>query len=114
MKKINNLTTHLLHFFSPCQHGKVAKEPQHYFQPRPHLKEMLQNLKDSGKRLIFVSNSPFWYVDAGMKYVIGDNWMEMWDATIVSAGKPGFYTNDEIPFRQVDKETGRLQFNKVC
>lgn len=94
-------------------HRLVAKEPQNYFQPRPHLNEMLQNLKDSGKRLIFVSNSPFWYVDAGMKYVIGDNWMDMWDATIVSAGKPGFYTNNEIPFRQVDKETGRLQFNKV-
>lgn len=74
---------------------------------------MLQNLIDSGKRLIFVSNSPFWYVDAGMRYVIGDNWMNMWDVTIVSAGKPRFYTEHERPFRQVDQETGRVLFNKV-
>ena len=74
---------------------------------------MLLNLKNSGKRLIFVSNSPFWYVDAGMKYVIGDDWREMWDATIVSAGKPRFYTESERPFRQVDQETGRVKFNKV-
>ena len=74
---------------------------------------MLRTLKDSGKRLIFVSNSPFWYVDAGMRYVIGDNWRDMWDATIVSAGKPRFYTESERPFRQVCQDTGRVQFNKV-
>ncbi len=94
-------------------HRLVAKEPEKYFEPRPHLNEMLQNLKSSGKRLIFVSNSPFWYVDAGMKYVIGDKWREMWDAVIVSAGKPRFYKDNERPFRQVDQETGLLQFKKV-
>jgi len=94
-------------------HRLVAEDPKKYFEPRPYLKEMLSNLKDSGKRLIFVSNSPFWYVDAGMRYVIGDDWREMWDATIVSAGKPRFYTETERPFRQVCIETGRVQFNKV-
>jgi len=93
--------------------SKVAADPKNYFEPRPHLKDVLQHLKESGKRLIFVSNSPFWYVDAGMRYVIGDNWQEMWDATIVSAGKPRFYTESERPFRLVDQETGRVLFNKV-
>jgi HAD superfamily 5'-nucleotidase-like hydrolase len=61
-------------------HRVVAKDPEQYFDPTPHLKPVLQRLKDSGKRLIFVSNSPFWYVDAGMKYTIGEDWMTMWDA----------------------------------
>jgi hypothetical protein len=89
-------------------HRLVANDPVKYFDPSPHLKNVLEKLKDAGKRLIFVryawtqdsnrgitsrmgpetnrrvstfcSNSPFWYVDAGMKYVIGDNWMQMWDA----------------------------------
>jgi hypothetical protein len=74
---------------------------------------MLQRLKESGKRLIFVSNSPFWYVDAGMRYVIGDNWRDMWDATIVSAGKPRFYKDNERPFRQVCQESGQVLFQKV-
>lgn len=94
-------------------HRIVAADPEKYFEPRPHLKEVLLKLKESGKRLIFVSNSPFWYVDAGMKYVIGENWREMWDVVIVSAGKPSFYTESLRPFRLVDSETGLVQFKKV-
>lgn len=77
------------------------------------MKLVLQNLKDSGKRLIFVSNSPFWYVDAGMKYVIGDQWRDMWDAVIVSAGKPRFYTESSRPFREVNRESGKVKFKRV-
>ncbi len=94
-------------------HRIVASKPEKYFEPSPHLREVLQKLKDSGKRLIFVSNSPFWYVDSGMKYVIGENWREMWDAVIVSAGKPRFYKETSRPFREVNKETGRVKFKKV-
>ena len=94
-------------------HRIVASEPEKYFEPRPHLREVLQRLKDSGKRLIFVSNSPFWYVDAGMKYVMGEQWRDMWDAVIVSAGKPRFYTETSRPFREVSTETGKIQFKRV-
>jgi hypothetical protein len=48
---------------------------------------VLHNLKESGKRLIFVSNSPFWYVDAGMRYIFGGSWREEWDAVITSKCK---------------------------
>jgi hypothetical protein len=34
--------------------------------------------------LIFVSNSPFWYVDAGMRFVLGEDWNHEWDAVITS------------------------------
>mmetsp|Transcript_1284 Transcript_1284/g.1973 ORF Transcript_1284/g.1973 Transcript_1284/m.1973 type:complete len:607 (-) Transcript_1284:62-1882(-) len=94
-------------------HRLVAADPVKYFEPRPHLREVLQKLRDSDKRLIFVSNSPFWYVDAGMTYVIGNEWMEMWDAVIVSAGKPRFYTETTRPFREVNQETGKVEFKKV-
>ena len=74
---------------------------------------MLRTLKKSGKRLIFVSNSPFWYVDAGMKYVVGENWRDEWDVVIASAGKPLFYTDGQRPFREVSVNTGRIKFKKV-
>jgi hypothetical protein len=77
------------------------------------LASVLQALKDSGKKLIFVSNSPFWYVDAGMRYVIGPDWRESWDVVIVSAGKPSFYTDSAKPFREVSSRTGRVKFKKV-
>jgi len=61
-------------------HKIVAENPEQYFLPAPHLKQVLKNLKDAGKSLIFVSNSPFWYVDAGMTYFMGPNWRDDWNA----------------------------------
>lgn len=65
-------------------HRLVANNPETYFANQPHLKQVIKNLKDAGKRLIFVSNSPFWYVDAGMRYTFGKDWRDEWDAVITS------------------------------
>jgi len=94
-------------------HRLVAQNPGKYFEPRPHLNEVLRSLNNDGKRLILVSNSPFWYVDAGMRHVIGDDWKDVWKAIICSAGKPRFYTDDARPFRLVDKDTGQISFKKI-
>jgi HAD superfamily 5'-nucleotidase-like hydrolase len=48
-------------------HRIVATNPERYFSPAAALNEVIDNLKKSGKQLIFVSNSPFWYVDAGTR-----------------------------------------------
>jgi hypothetical protein len=48
-----------------------------------------------------------------MNYVVGENWMDMWDAIIVNAGKPAFYTEPRRPFREVDRRTNRVSFQKV-
>jgi hypothetical protein len=48
-----------------------------------------------------------------MKYVLGDDWMDIWDVIIVSAGKPAFYTEPRRPFREVNTETNRVRFQKV-
>lgn len=107
---LNTVTsTHLSGDF----HRLVAKDPSRYFDPTPQLGEVLSKLKASGKRLIFVSNSPFWYVDAGMRYVFGPDWRNEWDAIITSAGKPNFYTDDRRPFREVCQDTRRIMFKKV-
>lgn len=102
-------TTHISGDF----HRLVAADPGRYFEEQPHLKEVISKLKASGKRLIFASNSPFWYVDAGMRHVMGENWRGDWDVVIVSAGKPLFYTEDSRPFREVSSVTGRVKFKKV-
>ena len=94
-------------------HRLVAADPAKYVRPTPYLKQVLTNLKQAGKSLIFVSNSPFWYVDAGMKYVIGENWRDDWDAVITSAGKPNFYTANNRPFREVCLVSGRIKFDEV-
>ena len=35
-------------------HAVVAKEPEKYFEEKPYLKDVLENMRESGKRLIFV------------------------------------------------------------
>lgn len=94
-------------------HRLIASNPERYFEPTPNLQQVVHNLKAAGKRLIFVSNSPFWYVDAGMRYVFGKKWKDDWDAIITSAGKPNFYTDNARPFREICQETRRLQFRPV-
>ena len=94
-------------------HRLVANDPAKYVRPTPYLKQVLASLKDANKSLIFVSNSPFWYVDAGMKYVIGENWRDDWDAVIALAGKPNFYTQNSRPFREVCLTSGRIKFDEV-
>jgi HAD superfamily 5'-nucleotidase-like hydrolase len=94
-------------------HRIVAANPEKYFVPKRTLRPVLEKLKKSGKRLIFVSNSPFWYVDAGMRYILGDEWRDMWDVCIVSAGKPRFYTDNSRPFREVSKSSGRVKFKNI-
>ena len=94
-------------------HRRVAEEPEKYFERNPYLRNVLDRLREGGKRLIFVSNSPFWYCDAGMNHVVGDAWRDQWDVVITSAGKPAFYTEDNRPFREVDIATGKVKFKQV-
>lgn len=94
-------------------HRLVSIQPEIYFEPQPYLKQVIESFKHSGKRLIFASNSPFWYVDAGMKYFLGDDWRSLWDVIIVSAGKPAFYTETNRPFREVSQTTGRVKFKQI-
>ncbi|KAL3918082.1 MAG: hypothetical protein SGARI_007560, partial [Bacillariaceae sp.] len=74
-------------------HRIVANNPEMYFDPTPHLKAVLNNLKDSGKRLIFARS--------------------LWDVIVVSAGKPAFYTESRRPFREVETTSNHVRFQKV-
>jgi hypothetical protein len=95
-------------------HRLVADNPKLYLgEIKPHLKQVLTTMKHAGKKLFFVSNSPYWYVDAGMKHAFGPDWRDMWDIIIVSAGKPNFYTDTARPFREVSVDSGRVEFTKV-
>lgn len=86
---------------------------ERYLEPTPHLSEVLTKLRESGKQLLLVSNSPFWYVESTMRFVLGDDWKSQWNVIITDAGKPKFYTDKARPFREVCQESWRLKFNQV-
>mmetsp|Transcript_8732 Transcript_8732/g.14174 ORF Transcript_8732/g.14174 Transcript_8732/m.14174 type:complete len:573 (+) Transcript_8732:383-2101(+) len=97
---------------SGAMHRAVLEDVEKYIEFPHHLREILERFKSSGKKLWLVSNSQFWYVDGGMKHVIGDDWRDLFEVVIVGAGKPGFYTNDN-PFREVSARTGRIKFKPI-
>eukprot|EP00929_Paragymnodinium_shiwhaense_P055064 TRINITY_DN27609_c0_g1_i2.p1 TRINITY_DN27609_c0_g1~~TRINITY_DN27609_c0_g1_i2.p1 ORF type:complete len:571 (+),score=139.26 TRINITY_DN27609_c0_g1_i2:119-1831(+) len=95
-------------------HRTVAEDLDKYadFSNSQHVRELLRKLRSAGKEVMLVSNSAFWYVDAGMKRLVGDEWRDLFDTVIVQAGKPAFYTGDR-PFREVSKRTGRVKFKPI-
>ncbi|GJN33949.1 hypothetical protein PR202_gb22580 [Eleusine coracana subsp. coracana] len=78
----------------------------------------LKMLKEKGKKLFLLTNSPFYFVDGGMRYLLedqhfdGNSWRELFDVVIAQANKPSFYNSDH-PFRVYDTQKDTLAFTAV-
>ncbi|KAM3275487.1 hypothetical protein ACQJBY_044075 [Aegilops geniculata] len=78
----------------------------------------LKTLREKGKKLFLLTNSPFYFVDGGMSYLLedqhfdGNSWRELFDVVIAQANKPSFYNSDH-PFRVYDTEKDTLAFTAV-
>uniref|UniRef100_A0A668A6Z9 5'-nucleotidase domain containing 2 n=1 Tax=Myripristis murdjan TaxID=586833 RepID=A0A668A6Z9_9TELE len=83
---------------------------------------VLHQLVSQGKKLFLITNSPFNFVDKGMKFMVGKNWRDFFDVVIVQADKPHFFTDFRFkpylkakhakPFRRLD-ENGDLLWEKI-
>ncbi|KAK2489039.1 hypothetical protein MC885_021313 [Smutsia gigantea] len=73
---------------------------------------VLNRLVAHGKQLFLVTNSPFSFVDKGMRHMVGPDWRQLFDVVIVQADKPSFFTDRRKPFRKLD-EKGSLQWDRI-
>uniref|UniRef100_A0A8B9LNT7 5'-nucleotidase domain containing 2 n=1 Tax=Astyanax mexicanus TaxID=7994 RepID=A0A8B9LNT7_ASTMX len=73
---------------------------------------VLHRLASHGKKLFLITNSPFSFVDKGMKYMVGKDWRDFFDVVIVQAEKPHFFNDCVKPFRRLDSN-GDLQWDKI-
>ncbi|OCT67287.1 hypothetical protein XELAEV_18038572mg [Xenopus laevis] len=73
---------------------------------------VLHRLASQGKKLFLITNSPFSFVDKGMKYMVGKDWRDFFDVVIVQADKPHFFNDCIKPFRQLDAN-GDLKWDKI-
>ncbi|CAA3005909.1 5 -nucleotidase domain-containing DDB_G0275467 [Olea europaea subsp. europaea] len=86
--------------------------------PHKYLLRFLKMLREKGKKLFLLTNSPYYFVDGGMRFMLEDSlvyldsWRELFDVVIAKANKLEFYTS-EHPFRCYDKEKDNLAFSKV-
>ncbi|XP_037441476.1 5'-nucleotidase domain-containing protein DDB_G0275467-like [Triticum dicoccoides] len=99
-------------------HRKVLSEPQKFLLKNSQVFRFLKTLREKGKKLFLLTNSPFYFVDGGMSYLLedqhfdGNSWRELFDVVIAQANKPSFYNSDH-PFRVYDTEKDTLAFTAV-
>ncbi|MBX9704420.1 MAG: HAD-IG family 5'-nucleotidase [Silvanigrellaceae bacterium] len=93
---------------------KVAQNPAHYIQKDPFLKQTLQALKSSGRKLFLLTNSLWDYSNVVMNYLFepfeqeGASWLDYFEVVIVGAQKPIFFMGKN-PLFEVDIKTGLLR-----
>ena len=92
----------------------VMANPSEFIRKDKHLSTALMRLVDGGKTLFLLTNSGWNYTDAMMSYILDEeheefpSWRDYFDYTIVSSGKPGFFTGSQ-PFLEVMTESGLLK-----
>ncbi|KAL6012247.1 hypothetical protein ACLOJK_002725 [Asimina triloba] len=88
---------------SGLMHRGILADPHRYLG---QVLRFLRSLREKGKKLFLLTNSPYYFVDGGMRFILedssgsGDSWRELFDVVIAHANKPTFYAS-EYPFRYV-------------
>lgn len=99
-------------------HRGILSDPHRYLVKNGKILCFLKMLKEKGKKLFLLTNSPYYFVDGGMRFMLedsldsSDSWTDLFDVVIAQANKPQFYTS-EHPFRLYDTEKDNLTFTKV-
>ena len=89
----------------------IAARLEDFVEPDPALAETLHRFRSSGRKVFLLTNSEWTYTDPVMTFLLGgvlpsyDNWRSYFDAVIVEARKPLFFTGDQ-PFQEIDTATG--------
>jgi 5'-nucleotidase len=76
--------------------------------PDPDLPLTIKKLSLTGRRLLLISNSEWYYTDAVCRYLFGatapgHDWQKLFDLIVVSARKPMFF-RDQSPFSAIDDQ----------
>ncbi|XP_061473968.1 5'-nucleotidase domain-containing protein 2 isoform X2 [Rhineura floridana] len=90
----------------------IEKDMEKYILHGDETYAVLNQLVNHNKKLFLITNSPFSFVDKGMKHMVGKNWRDLFDMVIVQADKPNFFTDRRKPFRKMD-EKGSLHWDKI-
>uniref|UniRef100_A0A914S432 Uncharacterized protein n=1 Tax=Parascaris equorum TaxID=6256 RepID=A0A914S432_PAREQ len=72
------------------------------------IKQLLLQIKESGKQSFLLTNSDYAYTNGVMEYLIGKDWTSYFNITVVNAHKPKWFAEGTV-FREVNTETGALK-----
>ena len=67
----------------------VLAEPERFLPAAAHssVRPMLQRLRRHGRKTFLLTNSPHWFVDGGMRHLLGERWESLFDVVVCSAAK---------------------------
>ncbi|KRX38990.1 5'-nucleotidase domain-containing protein 3 [Trichinella murrelli] len=94
-------------------HQAILKNTDKFIKRLPGLRQFFERLMSHKKYVFLISNSPYYFIDSGMRYLLGDDWQKLFNCIIVQAKKPNFFRNTFRQFRVYWPDTGKLAWEKV-
>jgi len=80
-------------------YNEIQNNIEEYLE-RGALKEVINHLREANKQLFILTNSPFSFVNAGMKHLLDErNWPQHFELVVLRANKPSFFTHRDRKFR---------------
>ncbi|CAF1086740.1 unnamed protein product [Rotaria sordida] len=101
MKKYNffliDLNNGFSYLFNDFQRGNyfssIRENPNKFIYKRLDVRQWLEKLKKSNKKLFLATNSRFDYTNLLTTYAFGNDWQNLFDFIIVDCKKPSFFNN---------------------
>ncbi len=94
---------------------EILADPGRFVIQDPDAVMTLLDQLEAGKRLLLITNSEWEYTSRIMEYAFdphlptGMSWRDLFEAVIVSADKPAFFTASRPLYRIVDEDSGFLR-----
>ncbi|MDA8020168.1 MAG: HAD-IG family 5'-nucleotidase [Thermoanaerobaculia bacterium] len=88
---------------------RILGDIEHFLPKDPLLPLALQRLQMDGRKLLLITNSEWYYTHGLCRHLFEgalpglDDWRDLFDLIVVSAGKPGFFKKDR-PFQVLDAD----------
>ena len=88
---------------------RILGDIDRYLPKDPLLPLALQRLQMDGRKLLLITNSEWYYTNGLCRQLFEgalpglDDWRDLFDLVVVSAGKPGFFRKDR-PFQALDAD----------
>jgi hypothetical protein len=75
--------------------SSIRENPNKFIYKRLDVRQWLEKLKKSNKKLFLATNSRYDYTNLLTTYAIGDDWQNFFDLIIVDCKKPLFFSNSK-------------------
>tara|TARA_B100000925_G_scaffold237838_1_gene186635 strand:- start:120 stop:1412 length:1293 start_codon:yes stop_codon:yes gene_type:complete len=118
-KGFENLAIDIKYMIDVCHRDgtlktEVKKNVEKYIKQNSKIVETLEALKESGKKLLLITNSEYSYSKTLMEFAFDpylknhSSWLELFEVSLTLSRKPKFFTERQA-FLKIDPQTGLME-----